>query len=50
MRTQVRNGPLTCGYGVACRERHELNTPLREERVGTDQECIGPLLDSGDER
>ena len=35
---------------MTCRERYELNTPLREERVGADQECVDPLLDSGDER
>src|SRR5262245_6577025 len=49
-RVGILSPRITCGYGVACRERHELNTLLREERVGTDQECIGPLLDSGDER
>src|SRR5262245_65562251 len=49
-RVGILSPRITCGYGVACRERHELNTLLREERVGTDQECIGPLLDSGVER
>src|SRR5215472_17027787 len=49
-RVGILSPRITCGYGVVCRERHELNTPLREERVGTDQECIGSLLDSGDER
>src|SRR5262245_51959394 len=48
-RVDILSPRITCGYGVACRERHELNTLLREERVGTDQECIGPPLDSGDE-
>src|SRR5262247_2698462 len=49
-RVGILSPRITCGYGVACRERHQLNSPLREERVGTDQECIGPLPDSGDER
>src|SRR5262249_16372444 len=49
-RVGILSPRITCGYGVVCRERHELNTPLREERVGTDQEVIRPLLDSGDGR
>ena len=41
---------ITCGHGVACRERHEFSTPPREEWVGADQERVDPLLDGGDER
>src|SRR4051812_47531959 len=41
---------ITCGHGMACRERDELSTLAREERVGADQKRVRPLLDGGDER
>ena len=30
---------------MACRERDELNTLAREERVGADQKRVDPLLE-----
>ena len=35
---------------MACRERDKLGTPGRKERVGADQERVGPLPDGGDKR
>jgi hypothetical protein len=35
---------------MACRERDKLGTPPRKERVGADQERVGPLPDGGDKR
>ena len=35
---------------MACRERDKLGTPARKERVGADQERVGPLPDGGDKR